>query len=70
MTSKEEEYILDSIEIMRHEVHRNNFMLSGICDAINMYLARHHQENDEDFLRNVIANLVSSGFDISKLKKR
>ena len=48
----------------------NNFMLSGICDAINMYLARHHQENDEDFLRNVIANLVSSGFDISKLKKR
>ena len=69
MTRKEEEYILDSIEIMRHEVHRNNFMLSGICDAINAYLANHQKENEEDFGRNVLANLRSNMVELRGLGK-
>ena len=69
MTRKEEEYILDSIEIMRHEVHRNNFMLSGICDSINTYLATYHKENEEDFGRNVLANLLSNMVELQGIGK-
>ena len=59
MTARDEEYLLESIEQIRHEVHRNYQMLCGVCDAVNVYLASHHQENEDDFRRNVLANLVS-----------
>ena len=52
------------------EVHENNVMLHKICEVINIYLARHHQENAEDFSRNVLANLISSGLDISQIFRR
>jgi hypothetical protein len=38
-------------------------MLHQICEVINVYLGRHHQENEDDFNRNVLANLISSGLD-------
>jgi hypothetical protein len=63
MTARDEEYLLESIEQIRHEVHRNYQMLCGVCDVVNMYLGRHHQENEDDFGRNVLANIVSSVFD-------
>ena len=63
MTARDEEYLLESIEQIRHEVHRNYQMLCGVCDAVNVYLGRHHQENEDDFGRNVLANIVSSVFD-------
>ena len=44
-------------------------MLKQIIKVINVYLAKHNQENEDDFMRNVLANLVSSGFDINKLMK-
>jgi hypothetical protein len=68
MTARDEEYLLESIEQIRHEVHRNYQMLYGVCDAVNVYLARHSQENEDDFMRNVLANLISSGIDIKKLR--
>jgi hypothetical protein len=68
MTTRDEEYLLESIEQIRHEVHRNYQMLCGVCDAVNVYLARHSQENEDDFMRNVLANLISSGIDIKKLR--
>jgi hypothetical protein len=52
MTRREERMLLT-------EAHENNIMLREICQVINMYLSRHHQENEEDFGRNVLANLVS-----------
>ena len=69
MTYKEEQYILDSIEQIKEETHLNNLMLCDICGVINVYLANHNAENEADFGRNVLANLISSAFDISKIKK-
>ena len=62
-----EEYIEDSLEQIRKETHENNVMLRQIIKVINTYLARHHQENEDDFSRNVLANLISSTIDINKL---
>ncbi len=70
MTYKEESYILDSITQIKAEVHQNNLMLKDLCNAVNVYLANHHQENEEDFGRNVLANLISQVIDISKIKQR
>lgn len=71
MTSKEETYILDSIKKIKREMHENNLlvkenniMLKDIIRTINTFLARHHQENEDDFNRNVMANLVSNIFKI------
>ena len=52
------------------EVHENNIMLHQICDVINIHLARFHQENEDDFNRNVLANLISSGINFDKLGRR
>lgn len=70
MNYDEEDYILDSIEQIRKETHENNMMLRQIVKLINTYLARHHQENEDDFGRNVLANLLSSQLDINKLFKK
>lgn len=82
MTHKEESYVLDTlIEIqdfirsptfkqLIKETHENNIMLRQIVRVINTHNARHHQENEDDFMRNVLANLVSGGFDINTLFKR
>ena len=59
MSYDEESYILDSIAQIKAEVHQNNLLLRQICNVINIYLANHHKENEEDFGRNVLANLIS-----------
>jgi len=69
MNYDEEDYILDNIEQIRKETHENTIMLRQIVKLINTYLARHHQENEDDFNRNVLANLISSTIDINKLFK-
>lgn len=51
-------------------VLENNTMLHQICDVINMYLRRHHQENEDDFGRNVLANLVSNMAEIGRLRRK
>ena len=38
----------------------NNRMLREIINVINIWLAYHNEENDRDFNRNVLANLISS----------
>lgn len=38
----------------------NNRMLREIINVINIWLAHHQEENDNDFNRNVLANLISS----------
>ena len=52
MNRREERQLLE-------EVHENNIMLHQICDVINVYLGRYHRENEDDFGRNVVANIVS-----------
>lgn len=70
MTREDEEYLLDSIEQLRREVHMNNLMLCDIIGVLNAYLINHGKENDEDFMRNVLANLISSGIDLGSIFKR
>jgi len=65
MTVQDEDYLFDCIEQIRKETHECNVMLKQICKAVNAYLMRHHQENEDDFMRNVLANLVSNGLDYS-----
>ena len=69
MTYKQEQYILDSIEQIKEEVHFNNLMLCDICEVINVYLANYSKENEDDFGRNVLANLVSNIVDLRQLGK-
>lgn len=45
-------------------------MLRQIIKVINTWFAHHNQENDNDFNRNVMANLVSNIFDFNKIFKR
>lgn len=82
MTYKEESYILDTLKEIQDtirspdfkrlvkETHENNVMLRQIIRVINTYLSRHHQENDDDFNRNVLANLLSGAFESRNLFKR
>lgn len=63
MTRKEERILLT-------EVHENNIILHQICDVINVHLARFHQENEDDFNRNLLANLISSELDFGRLRRR
>ena len=69
MTYNEESYILDSIAQIKAEVHQNNLMLSQLCSVVNMYLTNHHKENEDDFGRNVLANLISQFIDVGNGRK-
>lgn len=70
MDYKEETYLLDTIDDIKEEVHENNRMLKQIIRVINTYILNHHNENEDDFGRNVLANLISSGIDIKKVFNR
>ena len=70
MTYDEETYLLNTITHIRNETHENNIMLKQIIKVINTYISHHNQENNNDFDRNVLANLISSGLDFGKLLKR
>ena len=69
MTLSDEDYLFETLETIRDEVHENNIMLKEICGVINLHLARYHQENEEDFGRNVLANLLSNMVELRGLKK-
>ena len=70
MTYDEETYLLNTITRIRNKTHENNIMLKQIIKIINTYIAHYNQENNNDFDRNVLANLISSGLDFCKLLKR
>lgn len=69
MTRKDEDYLFDTLDSIQEEVHENNIMLHQICNVINRYLANHHQENENDFGRNVLANLLSNMVELRTLGK-
>ena len=82
MTYKEETYVLDTLKEIQEtirspefkqlikEIHENNIMLRQIIKVINTWIKHHPQENANDFNMNVIANLISNGFDFNKIFKR
>ena len=78
MTYDEETDLLNCIEELKtairsptfkqllKETHENNIMLKEIIRFINTYLSNHNNENDNDFFRNVLANLISNGINIKR----
>ena len=82
MTYDEESYVLNTLKEIQEnirspefkqlikETHENNIMLRQIIKLINTWFAHHNQENNNDFNRNVMANLVSNIFDFNKIFKR
>ena len=77
MTKRDEDYLFEELEDIREGfsqiifmLKQNSMMLKQIIQVINVYLANHNQENEDDFARNVLANLISSGLDISRFMKR
>ena len=68
MTRNEQIELLDNLERIRDETHENNIMLKEIIKFINTYLSNHNNENDNDFFRNVLANLISNGININKIR--
>lgn len=81
MTYKEESYVLDTLKEVQEfirspdvkqlikETHENNIMLRWIVKCINTYIKHHPTENNDDFMRNILANLVSNGFDFNNMFK-
>ena len=69
MTYDEETYIMDSIGQIMAETHENNAMLSQLCSVVNTWLSHHNQENEDDFGRNVLANLISGLVDMRRLRR-
>lgn len=51
---------MNELDEIKAEVHENNLMLKEIIKVINYWLANHQNENEDDFGRNILANLISS----------
>ena len=69
-TEKEEQYILSSLKQIRAETHENNIMLRQLIAYFNKEIAFASQENENDFVRNILANLISNGLNIQQVFKR
>ena len=70
MTTREERRLQRALNELYDEVHENNIMLHQICDVINFHHARYNQENEDDFGRNVLANLLSGMVDLRGINRR
>ena len=70
MTTREERRLQRALNELYSEVHENNLMLRQIIGVINTHLAHHHQENEDDFGRNVLANLISGMVDLRGMNRR
>ena len=69
MTYNEETEVLNSIERIEKKVNENNKMLRSIIKVLNYYLANAKNENEQDFGRNILANMISNMIDIGKFKR-
>lgn len=67
---KEEQYILSSLKQIRAETHENNIMLRQLIAYFNKEIAFASQENENDFVRNILANLISNGLNIGQVVRR
>lgn len=66
MTRDEEIELLDNLERIRDETHENNIMLRQIVGFINHTILNARKENEDDFGRNVLANLISTNLNIKQ----
>ena len=60
MTKRDEEWLLQKTYENNQLLKANNQMLKQIIEVINYHIAHANEENDNDFERNVLANLISN----------
>jgi hypothetical protein len=60
MSGRDEAWLLDHMDQLLQLVFENNCMLIDLCHVVSIHLANHDKENEEDFGRNVLANIISS----------
>lgn len=70
MSRREEHYIIDLLEQTRDTTLENNAILKHLNKIVNSYLVSHSRENEDDFGRNVLANLISNVLDSNKFSRR
>ena len=79
MTYKEETFILNTLQELRDfirspeytrlikETHENNIMLRKLLAIEYSKIRNHHRENEDDFGRNILANIISNIPDLKRL---
>lgn len=60
MTKRDEEWLLQKTYENNQLLKANNQMLKQIVNVLNYHIAHANEENDNDFGRNVLANLISN----------
>lgn len=70
MDKRDEEYLLRTTYENNRLLKDNNKMLKQIIDVLNYYISHAQEENDNDFNRNIIANMISNLVDLRFLKGR
>lgn len=60
MTKRDEEWLLQKTYENNQLLKVNNQMLKQIVGVLNYHIAHANEENDNDFGRNVLANLISN----------
>lgn len=79
MTYKEETFVLNTLKELKEfirspeckkalkEVHENNIMLKKLLAIEYSKIRNHHKENEDDFGRNILANILSNIPDLKRL---
>lgn len=70
MTYNEESYTLDTLTKIARETHENDIMLRQIIKYINTVLSKRGNDEEDEFGRNVMANIMSEVFDNFKSRFR
>lgn len=70
MTYNEESYLLNTLTDIAKETHENNVMLRFIVKYINSVISKRGNDEEEEFGRNVMANIMSEVFDNLKGRLR
>lgn len=79
MTYKEKTFVLRTLKELKEfiegseykrlvkETHENNIMLRKLLAIEYSKLRNHHRENEDDFGRNIVANILSNIPDLKRL---
>lgn len=61
--------IADILKDIQKEVHENNILLKAIANYLANQAINSNNENFNDFIRNIMANLISSSIDINNVNR-
>ena len=70
MTKRDEEWLLQKTLENNQLLKENNKMLRQIVNVLNYYISHAREENENDFGRNVLANLISNVVDLRTIRGR